>query len=202
VSVHVPTADVARFVARGTLDGKDVETSMFMRRLVPPITQANLDTEVARVRLFWDLFITGQLASDLTMREIFAEDLTAGSTITSTATVFVAHGSQGIAAPNHIAISFRLVGTALPRPWQWLVRLFGVPDSKVVGNDLDVSWADALRLGIRDRYTLQGAFGWRWSAVSTVAAGVPLAAGIAYDVTDLAVGSYTVAPMRRRLPGR
>ena len=200
MSVHIPTTDVARFVARGTLAGKDVETSMFMRRLAPPITQSNLDAEVARVRLFWDFFITGQLASDLTMRELYAEDLTAGSTISSTVALSVAHGFQGPSAPNHIAISFRLLGLTLPRPWQWLVRLYGVPNSKVVGNDIDVSWANALRVGIRDRYTLQGSFGWRWSAVSMVAAGSPLASGIAYDVTDLAVGSYTVAPMRRRMP--
>lgn len=202
LSVHVPVPDVARFDARGTLGGVMVETSMFLRKLAPPITQASLDVEVGRVVLFWDFFITGQLASDLTMREVFAEDLSPGSTITSTRTVSVHHGFQGPSAPNHIAIRFKLLGPTLPRAWQWNVRLFGVPVSKVVGNELDASWAEGLRVGIRDRYTLQGAFGWRWSAVSMVASGVPLAVGIPHDVTDLAVGSPVVAPMRRRLPGR
>jgi hypothetical protein len=199
MSVHVPVPDVARFSSRGTLFGVDVETSMFLRRLSPPINQTDLDLVTLRVRDFWDGFFTPQLASDLVMREIFAEDLSPASTLTSLAPVIVPSGFQGPSLPASIAISFLLVGPTLPRSWQWLVRLFGVPESKVAGNTIDTTWADNLAFAITQRWALQGAFGWRWSAVSQVSGGVPRAVGVTYDVVSCRVGSYVVAPMRRRM---
>lgn len=196
----VVASNVVRFTARGTLTGKDVETAMYLRRLVPPVTAANLAVEAGRVASFWNAAFTGQLATDLTMRELFAEDLTPGSTLTETIPFLVTHGFQGASEPNNIAISFRLTGPTLPRPWQWLVRFFGVPASKVVDNNIDPLWANAMKTLVRDRFTLQGAFGWRWTVLQKVVGGVTLSEALPYDVTDCVVGSYIVSPMRRRLP--
>jgi len=199
VAPHIPTPDVVRVSTYATLYGQEVETAVFFRRLSPPVESFALELLVTRIGQQWEFFFRQQLATSLVLRSCVGEDLTPGSSLSYTYPLTFGTSLQGISCPAHIAISFRQLGPMVPRPWQWVVRWPGVPESKVVGNTLDSSWAASLRLGIRDRYTLQGAFGWAWCVVQKVVSGVPLAVGVPYDVTNLALASPYVAPMRRRL---
>jgi hypothetical protein len=196
---HVPVPDVVRVSTYMTLYGQECETAIFFRRLFPPIDAFALELLVTRIGQQWEFNFKQQLGSDLVIRTVVGEDLTPGSTLSYSYPVTFGTSFQGISYPGSIAISFRALGPALPRPWQWIYRWPGVPRSRAVGDTLDPVWAEGLRLSIRDRYTLQGAFGWRWSVIQKVISGVPLAVGVPHDVTGLALASPYVAPMRRRL---
>lgn len=199
MSVQIPVQDVARFDIRAVVHGQPVETSCFFRKLVPPITQAALDLEVTRMRSIWDSALFNRLGSDVVRNEIFAVDLSPSSTITSSTTVFFGASFLGPSLPNDVAFSLMPVGPTIPRPWQWRFRLFGVPKSVVEGDIVDPMWAEQLRVLLRDRYTLQGAFGWRCVVVQRVVGGVPLLLGVPYDITDYTIPTLVVSPMRRRL---
>jgi len=194
-----PTPNVAWFGIHATLKGVDVEMGAYFRRLVPPITFTNLDAESTQIMFAWRFGMVPQLCTDITWRNVTAIDLTPGSTLSVVTPFFPGTGSQGAAAPNHIAFSLMPSGITIPRPWQWRTRIYGVPQSKVIGDMLNPTWASAMRTLVRDRYTLQGAFGWRISVVQQTVSGVPLAVGIPHDVTDYTIPSLVVSPMRRRL---
>lgn len=166
---------------------------------MPPITQASLDLEASRIRTAWDGSIIGALSHDVVWNEVFAEDLTPGSSMVSHVFPFFGHGATQTSLPGSCGFRLLPLGSTIPRPWQWSVRLFGIPEVKVVGNMISPFYADTLRQFIRDRYTLQGAFGWRPVVVQQVVGGASLSTGVSYDVTDYAVATYVVAPMRRRL---
>ncbi len=202
MSVVIPVPDVARVDVRGAIDGKAVETSVFYRVLAPPITLSNLTTLVTRTRFDWQFSLIAQFGGDVVWNEFHGVDLTAGSSLELTLPHSFGISFQANTAPANIAIRLLPLGSSLPRPWQWGVRLFGVPVSKVTGDGLDHAWADAIKTLVRDRTTLMGAFGWRISVVQRVVGGVPLAVGVPYDVTDWRVATYEVAPMRRRLNNR
>jgi hypothetical protein len=131
--------------------------------------------------------------------DLAAEDLSPSTVGSVDAPIAPFISIQTISLPNHVAFRFRPLGPALPRPWQWDFRLYGIPKARVTDNLVDSSWAANMRTFIRDRHTLQGAFGWEWSVVRRVASGVPLAVGIPYEVTGLDIPSAYVSPMRRRL---
>lgn len=196
---HVPTPNVVRVTLYATLHTVPIETAVFFRKLAPPITQASIDLLANRLGGQWIVFFMRQLGRDLVLRELVVEDLTAGSGLSSVWNTWFGISPQTISVPTNIAISFRQLGPAIPRPWQWIIRWPAVPEAMVTGNVLDTTWAENLRLGIRDRYTLQGAFGWQWCVVQKVLGGVPLTEGIPHEVTNLAVASPYAAPMRRRL---
>lgn len=199
MSVHIPVPNVAFFGVHATLNGVDVEMGAYFRRLVPPITFTDLETEATRIMFSWRFAMQLQLGADVTWRNVIATDLTPGSTIAVTIPWFPGTSALGESAPNHIAFSLLPTGPTIPRPWQWRMRLYGVPLSKVVDDKVDPVWAANMRTLVRDRYTLQGAFGWRISVVQKVVAGVPLSLGIPHDVTNYVVPGLVVSPMRRRL---
>lgn len=196
---HTPTPNVVRVSLYATLHGVDVETAVFFRRLSLPISLTNMGTLANRLGGEWNSFFRRQLSSELVCRELVVEDLSPGSSLSVTFNSWFGTSPAGIADPNSIAIGFRQQGPTIPRPWQFIIRWPGVPKSRTIGDTLDPTWAEGLRLGIRDRYTLQGAFGWRWCVVQKVVSGVPLAVGVPYDVTGLQLASPYVSPMRRRL---
>lgn len=199
MAVDIPVPDVARVDVRGAVGGVPVETSFFYRALSPPVTLAKLTTLVTRTRSDWQGAMIGQLASDVIWNEFHGVDLSPSSSLSLTLPHTFGSGFQGPSLPGSIAIRLLPVGPTLPRPWQWGIRVFGVPESKVVGNRLDAVWAEAFRVLVRDRTTLMGAFGWRISVVQRVVGGVALAAGVPYDVTGWSLPSFKTAPMRRRL---
>lgn len=197
--IDIPVPDVAWFGIRATLDGVQVETGHYFRKLVPPITPTNLEEEANRLMLAWRFFLVPQLSSGITWREVAGIDLTPGSGVSVAVPFSVGPINQGSPEPNHVAFSLMPFGATIPRPWAWRFRLFGVPRSKVIGNFLQATWANNMRTAVRDRYTLQGAFGWRPSVVQKVIAGVVLSQGIPHDVTDYTIPTLVVSPMRRRL---
>lgn len=199
MSVHVPVNDVAWFGIHATLHGREVETGSYFRRLSPPITAGNLELEANRIMQAWAFAMVGQLGDDVEWRNVTAIDLTPGSGLSIEVPFFPVTGFLGPSLPGHIAFSLMPLGVTIPRPWQWRFRLFGVPQSVVSGNLINVDWATDMRTLVRDRYTLQGAFGWRCSVVQKVVGGIPLTGGVPYDVTDYGIPTLVVSPMRRRL---
>jgi len=199
VAPHVPTPDVVRVSLYATLHGVPAETAVFFRRLTPPVDLPSMASLVARLGNQWNSFFRRLLGRDLLCGSLVADDLTPGSSLQATFNSWVGISPETVSVPSHIAISFRQLGPTVPRPWQWIVRWPGVPEGRITGNTFDPSWAAFLTTGIRDRYTLQGSFGWRWCVVQKVTSGVPLAVGVPYDVTNLALASLYASPMRRRL---
>ena len=199
MAVHVPVPDVAEVHVRATLHGQPVETCSWFRWRAGSMTQADLDGLVGRLRTAWNSFIYRQLGNDIVRGELLAVDISPGASLSSTTSVWSSTSLQGVSCPGSIAISLLPSGPTIPRPWQWRVRLFGVPEARVTADQLELVWASNLRVGFRDRYTLQGAFGWDPVVVQKVVSGVPLAVGAAYDISDYLLPTLVVSPMRRRL---
>lgn len=199
MSVDVPADRVVRFHIRATLHGHQVETNHCFKRTTGPVTAGDLAIEANRIMIAWRFAMVLQLGSDVVWREVFAEDLTPGSTLSHTEPFFPGTGTQGPSHPANVAFSLMPFSAAIPRPWQWRVRLFGVPKSKTVGSYLDSSWAATMRTFLRDRYTLQGAFGWAPCVLQKTISGVPLPEAIVHLVTDYTIPSPAVSPRRKRL---
>jgi len=199
VAIHVPAVDVAEIHVRATLHGRPVETCSWFRWRAGGMSQTDLDGLVGRLRTAWNSFIYRRLGSDLVRGELLGIDISPGGTLSSATSVWTSTSLEGSCTPGHIAISLLPSSPFLPRPWQWRVRLFGVPENQVAGNLLDPVWAAQLRLGFRDRYTLQGAFGWDPVVLQKVISGVPLAVAVVHPISDYVLPTLVVSPMRRRL---
>lgn len=201
MALHVPTPNTVRISTYATLYGQEIETAVFFQLRSPPVTALPLELLTTRIAQQWDFFFRQQLAPELVIRAVVGEDLSPGSSLSFSYGVWFGRSFQSNSLPASIAISFKPIGPAIPRPWQWIWRWPAVPEARVTDNVLDPVWAEGLRLGIRDRYTLQGAFGWDWVVVQKVVGNVPLNVGIPHPVTGLALASPYVAPCRRRVVG-
>lgn len=199
---HNPVNDCARVDFQSSVGGKDVEFSLWFKRQSPPVDQSHLDALAFRCGFLWSVSGKNTLGTDCVFNRVVAIDFTAGSTLSSTSSVFAGAGLLGTASPNNIAL--RLLEVTEPDRKSHFsgIFLYGIPKEVMSGNVLDITYVNDRVLSMTNFIVNPPLIGWRLVAVRRVSGGVELPEGITDDVTDWRAPTNIASPRRYRLIGR
>lgn len=202
MSNNAPIVDVAAVHVRCTVQGKEVETSLWFKCLNPPVTAAKLGVIANRVATSWQINFASQLASGTLIRSVLAEDRSPGSSAFALVPLNIIRGLQGQSASTNIALRLLNLKTLVRAPHDNSNFIYAIPVNKVVGNMVDEGYANGVLALWATNNMSHRPFGWAHAGVSLYTNGAPRALGVSWEIQSYAVGSYRVASQRRRLLGR
>jgi len=202
MSINAPVLNSARADIQFTIGLSQVETSIWARKLVPPIDDASIAVLAFRVAVL--MFVSGNdFASDCFCRQVTATDYSSGPGFSAISTFGSGPGLQP--TPTRAAsIALRLQNIVSPprlahRSYNFVP---GVPDGQIIGNTINTDWADGRAANWTNLIVNLPLFGWRFVAVRRVVDGLVLPVGLTEDVVDVVVDSYEVTSVRMRLQDR
>lgn len=199
----IPVPGVIETRIRGTLDGQQVENTMYWTDLTLP-GEPRVGLCASAVRDCLTLYWLAHLPAAYEAREVYAIDLS--SATGSTATAPFPSGSNGERAgealPNNCSfvISFR---TALRgRSFRGRIYWPGLDASSVTGNEVTETYAGQILLAVGATRSALFLDDFQHTVVSRYSGGAPRAVGLPSIVTEILYVDRFVDSQRRRLPGR
>lgn len=202
MSSTAPVVDVAEVLIRSVVNSKPVETGLFFRSHLGPVTQARLDLLVSRVTNAWRNNFSNVLGGPHVFVGVHAFDRSPGSTLTSEIILELSRGFGGDIMSNSIAL--RLLNlTDVPISRRKSSNfIYAIPEAKVNEGVIDNDYALALLSLWATNNQSHGPFGWHHVAVSFFAFGVPRSQGLVERVTHYSLAPLNPAAQRGRLENR
>jgi len=197
----VPSTAAVHF--RGTLFGENVENIIYVDAGAG-YSQADIDDIAEIAGDAWFTYGLALLSEDYTVRECYVKGL---EDIIDLESTYADHASAPgeIAAPSlpgNVAFAVKFQTGHTGRSARGRNFIGGIPESAVLGNVLDVAYAD----GYRDAYisigTALNSGGFPQVVVSRFSAGVQRASGITLPVTVISYTDRNIDSQRGRLAGR
>lgn len=203
--VFIPTPDVASVQLRYTQSGQMTENTLYFQRS-GAITPTLLEELAEAVFDWWVANLQAVQGAHVTLREVYAVDLTSATSPTATyaETPNPAGSYTGTPLPNNVtlAVSFRTVGRGRSsRGRNYAVGLTETALSSTLGQTVQSTYATALVDGYRALAAAIPA-GWSHVIVSFWEDGVARSEGLPIPVTSILITDFTIDSQRRRLPGR
>lgn len=202
MSLLTPVPGCAQASIQSTVAGRQVETSIWCEKIVPPVTDGAVNNLAFRVAVLAGI-ARGSKSNDYFFRQVSARSFDSGPGIPQVRTFNAGPGLQPTSA-KVASIALRLFNHVSPERLSHHSTNYlpGVPSGQVVGNTISTAWADGEALTWTNFIVNLPIFGWRFVAVQRVVGGVVLAMPIIKPVVDVTVYSYTVASLRMRLNTR
>jgi len=198
----VPATNVAEVEIRGSLNGQDVENTLYFE-LAEAITNAALELLVAAIEDWVHTNWLNSMGTGFTMREVFARDLTAGSGFNATSNTHAGSpGTQsGTNLPGSVAWVVKFLTPLAGRSFRGRNYFMGLTNTDVTANLLGS--ATAANIVGYYRMLLGGGGvlpdGWTWGVLSRFAAGAPRVSGLFTPVTNVGYTDLLVDAQRKRL---
>lgn len=190
---------------RYTAAGQQCENRTFFLR-DGTISPTNLAELAEALSDWWVANLEAITGTHVTLREVYAVDLTTETspTATHTETPAPAGDYTGTPLPNNVtlAVSFRTPGRGRSSRGRWyVVGLTETSLSSTLGQTVNVTYA----AGVLDAFVALDAalpIGWTHVVCSFYTEGAPRSAGVAIPITNYLLTDLTIDSQRRRLPGR
>lgn len=205
MAVFVPLLDGAQVEIGFGLGGQVMENRLWFISRQPPVTLTQLQALADGVADWHTTSILPALSSDLELLSVIASkwDDHIGD-IFAQADVHLFGGSAVGSHSANVAVKIRFKGSTAQTWRDGSNFVPGIPVDMVNLNQVDHTFAEALRFGYVDLIDAAAVFGpfpaWRWVITSQVLAGVPRATQ-AFARTDFPrVRELPVAQRRKRLP--
>lgn len=199
--VYVPASNTLKVEMRGTLNGKEIETTQYFK-FPSFITGSTVDELFDYYETEFMPALLAEQSAALLIDELYATDLTTSSSPTYSRTF--SPGRQGVlsspAMPGNVpfCVSFRTDGRGRSARGRNYVP--GICESQVTGNLLGLTTVSALVAAYELLLpSVPLPAGLIWSVVSTVLDGAPRATALVQDILDVLATDITVDSQRGRL---
>lgn len=200
----IPAVNCAQVEIRATYFGQQVENTLYFENEAS-FTTADMIALGEAVSDWWvDEVLTAGLSNQVALREVYVTNLTTVSSPTTTVLLNTgavgSNSSPGLPGNVSIVISFRTEQRG--RSSRGRNYLFGLTESLVAGNQVDVGSLETFRTGY---VSLIGAIlpaGWTWVVLSRYTNNAPRVTGLMIPITAVVVVDNNVDSQRRRLTGR
>jgi len=198
----IPALNTAQVHVRTTLLSQQVENILYFENS-DTIGAGDLITLCEYVGDWWNDHLKGNLSNQLTMREIYAVDMTSSTAPTGVDLTHngVAGSQTSPAMPGNvtIAISFRTAGRG--RSSRGRNYLPGMVEAGVSGNSIDNTYG-ALFVAAYEELISDPLTGWTWVVASFYANHSPRVTALLQPILSCGLSDNVMDSMRRRLPGR
>ena len=197
-----PTVIQARIVA--SLDNQDCENVLHFKQPTGDITFSTLLSLGGDILSWLSSQIAPLVTSDVAFRKIVLRDLSLVDGASAEMTGLGVSGSADLPTlPNNVAYVMSLRTGISGRSFRGRAYMFGIPESVVVNNDVDIVYTDAA-VAAWSALITTGAIGttYLWSVLSRRNGGSLRPEGLGFAITQVTVVDTVVDSQRRRLPGR
>lgn len=200
----VPVPNTIGVQIRMSLDGQFIENTLYF------YSGSGVDVAVMtalgnELLLWWTTEYSSELASLLSLREIYLVDLSSetGPTVTIPAPAPAPVGGVGAdALPNNCALCISFRAAKRGRAYRGRNYVSGLPDTLVTQNEANTLLTGALVDAYNGLFTRAATAAVTWVVVSRFAGGLPRVEGNAEPVQSVVLVDNVVDSQRRRLPGR
>lgn len=197
--IPVPNTVIAEL--RGTLNGENVENTMYFHR-ADAWDVTSMGVLAAALNLWYREGIVAQISNEYTFREVFLADLTtaSGLAVINATGAGTVGGRTADAGSNQNAFCVRFSTGRRGRSYRGRNYIPAIPEDVVNGGRIDAAYADYIidLYAVLDGYG--DLFGAEWSVVSRYADGLPRAYGISTPVIGASYSTLAVATIRGRRP--
>jgi hypothetical protein len=197
-----PVPDCARVRLAFSVAGRVRGVNLWFRRLVPPITSANLATLAARCRIATGFSYSNVLSSDCFLNHVEAVDFSTGPGTSVIDSIGLSPGFGSPTEAGSIALSLEHEVDAPIIGHPFVTYVPGIPLSQINDSIINSSYANGIALAWQNYSVNLPIFGWEYVAVSRVQSGIPRPFGLVQTVRGTSVRSVVVADRRMRLLGR
>jgi len=193
-----PIPDTAQALINWSIHGLPAQNQVFFRALSPPVTQAKLDTLLARLVVGMQFNFAAGLGVGTVLRNIECIDRSPGSTLVSSQLINMVVPGAIEALPISIALALKHWVASPLEVHPSLTFVPGIPENRVTGNLLNTVWADGIAGLWATNMAILGSFGWRYCKVSLFSGGAARPVGVTSDISGTVVLGYRVSQQRRR----
>src|SRR5215212_5794653 len=182
MSSSAPIPDTAEVFINWSVHGVQIQNVVFFRAFSPPVTQAKLDILRGRIDFAMRNNFKGILGAGVILRSIDCIDRSPTSGLTSSILINSPTFNPVESHPSSIALGLKhwVFTPSDLHPSRTFIS--GIPENRVVGNELDPTWAEGVRALWSTNMGLPGSFGWRYVRVSLYFAGASRALGVTSDI--------------------
>lgn len=199
----VGAANVARCAIEGMVDGQLVVNTLWFQHGAGAIDIFSITDLANTLKLDWRDNIVPLLTEGYDLVQVVCRDYTSQFGVAaSNAAAGITGGITGESAPNNSACAISFQTGHSGRGLRGRNFIGPIPNSKVVGNDVDATWVGDLLAGYAAISADLLTIGWDHVIVNFQSGGIVLAEGQPYHITQYGVSDLIADSMRRRLPGR
>lgn len=188
---------------RFLLDEQRVENTLWFDAGGTPTT-AQLE-DVALMLTAWAASdLLSALSNQISLMEVYVTSQASNTapTYSSTAGMPIPGGIASVAVPNQCALGVTFRTAARGRTARGRNYVAGIPQTKLVSNTWDTTWANDIRAGYGNLIADAATAGVTWCVASKRFNNADRATGLLRPVTSVALVDYIVDSQRRRTPGR
>lgn len=199
----IPVANTVMAELRFTLDGQQVENTLYFQRASP--WTAPLGVLLGdHLLTWWEDNMSPALSDNIALDSVHVTDLTAvdGFAVDSVPDGSIPGAIGGDALPNNCAVCISFRSASRGRSGRGRNYICGLARDSVVANTLTSGAGISFVAAYNALPAVAGASAATWVIVSRFLDGAPRAAGITRSITTVILLDLTIDSQRRRLPGR
>jgi hypothetical protein len=199
--LFIPVPNTAEVHIRGTLNGAQVENTLYFHRAAG-WDAINIGLLASAVNTWFYVGIRSGLSNEYVFREVYAVDLTTAFGVTSTDATHAGTtgGESSEASSNQASFVVKFLTGFRGRSYRGRNYVAGIPESKVSASAVNTTF-ESFILSQYDglKYDF-GLLGYQWCVVSRYAAGAPRTYGISTEIISVAATTRVLGSQRGRRP--
>lgn len=199
----IPVTNVAQINVRYTVDGEQCENTLY-GRFTGGTAPTSIPSMCTAVRDWWLTYMKPLQCNIVTLREIYAFDLTTSTGFTYSLPVTSANvGTRaGNAMPNNVALHIVFRTVLRGRSYRGGNYISAMGETDVANNSITESYVNNVVDAYTELISVFDGLEFVWVVVSRYSNNQPRVTGVSTEIISVVAVDTNVDSMRRRLPGR